>query len=140
MDKTSGLDNVQRETLNTILFNHYRRFRRAASVVEADEPLVLKNFAYHTKNVQDVIDKSYGDLHTISFILRVKGLQKDGEVEIGQLKEEAPTTIFQSGGSGLTNSENIPGYFFFKGQRMMFRLTADIRYNDFFRCYIYWQN
>ena len=140
LDKTSGLNKDQLNTINTILFNHYRRFRRQTSVTQSDEPLVLKNFESYSKVIQDVFDRSYGDSHCISFLLRVKDLQKDSQVEIGKLDVKVPQFMFQSGGSGTTNSETLPGYFMFKDDKLVFVHSAESHYNNYFRCYIFWQD
>lgn len=137
LDKNSNLNEDQINTINTILFNNYRRFRRSVSTVEEDEPIVLKNFSSFSKSIQNVFDKSYGDVHTISFLLRVKDMKKDEELDIGYLKN--PTDLFfQAGGTGLSRSEPLPGYFYTKNDRLVFRHAADKHYNSFFQCYLFW--
>ena len=105
------LNEDQINTINTILFNNYRRFRRSVSTVEEDEPIVLKNFSSFSKSIQNVFDKSYGDVHTISFLLRIKDMKKDEELDIGYLKNSTDL-FFQAGGTGLLRSEPLPGYFY----------------------------
>ena len=137
LDSGSNLNKDQINTINTILFNNYRRFRRSVNTVEEDEPVTLKNFTSFSKSIQNVFDKSYGDVHTISFLMRVKDLKKDEEMDIGFFKT-APDLFFQAGGSGLTRSEPLPGYFYTKNDRLVFRHSADKHYSSFFQCYLFW--
>lgn len=139
LDKNSELNKDQLNTINTILFNHYRKFRRNTAVVEEDEPLVLKNFSTYYKVIQDVYDRSYGGAHSISFVMSCKELRENSEQAIGEFKE-TPNILYQAGGTGTTNSEALPGYFFIKGSVLMFKQTAGIRYNDYFKCYLYWMD
>ena len=123
LDKNSGLNDQQRETINTILFNHYRRYKRATAVTEEDEPLVLKNLASYSKVIQDVTDRAYGNAHCLAFLLRVKDLNVDNEVDIGPFRVEEPTIFYQAGGSGLTNSEALPGYFFIRNNNCCYSFS-----------------
>ena len=85
LDSGSNLNKDQINTINTILFNNYRRFRRSVNTVEEDEPVTLKNFTSFSKSIQNVFDKSYGDVHTISFLMMVKDLKKKGMKYLGPI-------------------------------------------------------
>lgn len=138
LDKNSGLNKAQRDALNTILFGQYRRFRRAANVVEDDEPRVLKNFASTTSSVQDIYDRCYGIVHTFSAIMSVANKEKDSKVFIGKLNYK-PNILFQSGGTGYNNSESLPGYFAVENDDLVFKVTTE-HDNNYFKIYLFWMD
>lgn len=138
LDKNSGLNGAQRDALNTILFGQYRRFRRAANVVEDDEPKVLRNFVSTTSAVQDVFDRSYGIAHTFSAVMSVANRDKGSKVFIGKLNNK-PNILFQSGGTGYNNSEPLPGYFAVENDDLVFKVNSEHE-NDYFKIYLFWMD
>ena len=136
LDENSNLTKAQRDALNTILFGQYRRFRRAAAVTEEDEPLVLRNFANYSSAIQEVFDRRYDVAHTISFLMSVSGIDKGGRVRIGTMAYQ-PTILFQAGGTGVNNSESLPGYFTMENDDLYFNVTAEHQ-NNYFLCYLFW--
>lgn len=138
LDKNSGLNKTQRDSLNTILFGQYRRFRRAANVIEDDEPRVLKNFSSTTSAVQDIYDRSYGIAHSFSAVMSVANKEKGNKVFIGKLSNK-PSTLFQCGGTGYNNSEPLPGYFAVENDDLVFMVNAE-HDNDYFKIYLFWMD
>lgn len=136
LDENSNLTKPQRDALNTILFGQYRRFRRAATVIEEDEPRVLKNFSNHSSAIQDVFDRSYDVAHTISFLMSVSGFDKGSRIRIGTMNLK-PRMLFQSGGTGMNNSESLPGYFSIDNDDLYFNIEAEHQ-NNYFLCYLFW--
>lgn len=135
LDKNSGLTKQQIDTINTILFGQYRRFRRAVAVYEEDEPRVLKNFINQSSALTNVFDRSYGIAHTISFTLNV-GLADKGKILCGELNN-SPSVLFQSGGTGSNNTESLPGYFSMDGRELIFNISGG-HTNRWFNCYLFW--
>ena len=139
LDENSNLTKAQRESLNTILFGQYRKFRRAAAVTEEDEPKVLRNFISYSSAIQDVFDRRYGIAHTISFLMSVSGSSNGDKIRIGTLSY-SPTIMFQSGGTGINNSESLPGYFTVENNDLYFNVTIEERQNNYFLCYLFWMD
>ena len=139
LDKNSGLNDQQRETINTILFNHYRRFKRSTAVTEADEPLVLKNFENYSRVIQNVTDRSYGNAHLLAFTLDVKNMVPGNTVDIGTFKNVEPQIFYQAGGSGVNEAEILPGYFFTRNNKLVFECAGNHNSN-YFKCTIFWMD